>query len=84
MSRLTKQQNKVINCLQNGFSIITGSEMTGAVIRNGEHQFNIGSRLFWNLYEKGLIFQDCGHGHGTWYYILTELGKTIKTKNIIL
>lgn len=81
--KLTKQQNMVINCLQNGWVIITDSEYPGAWVGNSSYQFKIVGRLFWNLVEKGLIFQDHGHGFGHhWNYILTDEGKGIKTKDI--
>ena len=82
--KLTPAQNKVINCLQNGFSISTDSEVCGAVIGTSDFEFNIGNRLFWNLVDKGLIMQDTAHRvGGTWGYILTELGENIKTKDIL-
>lgn len=75
--RLTKQQNAVIYCLQNGWQLITSCEMPGAIVANNEHEFRIGGRLLWNLVNKGLIYQSGEKHH--FNYRLTSLGERIKT-----
>lgn len=80
--KLTRQQNCVINCLQNGWVLITDSEHKGALVASKTHQYRIGSRLFWNLVDKDLIYQGGSRDHHD--YILTRLGATIKTKNVEL
>ena len=79
--KLTPKQNAVIYLLQNGWELITDSEMRGAEVCNSTHQFHINGGLFWNLVEKGLIFQN--RMKGDWY-TLTELGKEIKTKPVTI
>ncbi len=79
--KLTPKQNAVIWCLQNGWILITSSDMKGAIVAGKTLQFEINAGLFWRLVHKDLIYQ------GTWResrydYILTEKGKQIKTKPV--
>lgn len=76
---LTKKQNAVINCLQNGYQLITTSLQTSVIVGNAQYQFEIGPRTFWNLVKKGLIHQINSHPFD---YVLTDFGKEIKTKDI--
>lgn len=79
--KLTPKQNAVMYCLQNGWMLITDCEMRGADVCSKTHQFHINGNLFWNLVEKGLIFQNSAE---RFYYTLTDLGKTIKTKPVTI
>lgn len=79
--KLTPRQNEVIWCLQNGWILIANSEHKGAwVSKDGGGQYGIGTRLFWNLVDLGLIYQG-GERHG-FSYILTPLGLEVKTKPV--
>jgi hypothetical protein len=78
--KLTRQQNAVIWCLQNGWVLITSNEIPGATVANDKHEYRIGSRLFWNLHAMGLIYQR-GWEHNFDYH-LTPLGEEIKTKPV--
>lgn len=80
---LTLKQNAVIYCLQNGWAMITDMEMKGAIVCGNKFQFKITNRLFWNLVDKGLIYQGNWTEH-RYNYVLTTLGKTIKTKPVSL
>ena len=81
--KLTPKQNQVINCLQNGWEFVCDSEFSGAIVANGDMQFEIGKRLFWNLYDKGLTYQTSTCKHDVQFdWLLTEKGKNIKTKDI--
>lgn len=77
--KLTKQQNKVINCLQNAWVLIADSESAWIAVAHPKGDFIIGTRLFWNLVEKGLIYQEL---RSPYDYILTALGEEIKTKDV--
>ncbi len=77
--KLTPKQNQVIWCLQNNWILVTSCDMKGACVSlNKENQFNINNGVFYNLVDKGLIYQS-GAESGFWY-LLTSLGKSIKTK----
>lgn len=78
---LTPKQNAVIWCLQNGWILITDSEMKGAIIANNKLQYKINNRLFWNLVDKDLIYQGDWRNH-RYNYVISKLGKSIKTKSI--
>lgn len=77
--KLTPKQNAVIWCLQNGWQLITNCDMKGAWVAKQSQQFHINGGIFWNLYKKELIYQQ---PHPPFDYVLTELGKTIKTRKV--
>jgi hypothetical protein len=75
--KLTPVQNKVIWCLQNGWILITDSGMKGAIVgATTKDQFKINNRVFWNLVDKGMIYQSL---EWPFHYVLTKEGKSIKT-----
>lgn len=76
--KLTPKQNDVIWCLQNGWVLITDSSSKGAIVAIAQKEYKINNGVFWNLVDKGLIYQ--GFAIYRFNYILTDLGKSIKTK----
>jgi hypothetical protein len=77
--KLTPKQNEVVWCLQNGWVLITDSAIKGAIVGKGRSDsFTIGNGVFWNLVNKGIIHQMIRY---PFWYVLTELGETFKTKN---
>ncbi len=82
LKNLTNKQNCVIYCLQNGCCLITSSEVKGTWIGGKKGQFHINGSIFWNLYNKGLIYQRSEkHGYD---YGLTLLGEKLITKHFDL
>ena len=75
--KLTPKQDAVIWCLQNGWILITDSELNGALVAKNKKQFHINNGLFFRLLNKGLIAQQIGP---PFEFVLTESGKLIKTK----
>lgn len=71
----SKAQKEVIRDLQNGYVLITGNQLKGAVVGSSKREYIIGTRLFWNLVDKGLVFQNMYENYN---YTLTELGKQIE------
>jgi hypothetical protein len=78
---LTPKQSCVIFCLQQGCILITGSQYRTAWVAGKKGQFEISSRLFWNLVEKGLIKQTTWESDD-YDYILTPLGQKVICKKI--
>lgn len=78
---LTPKQNAVIWCLQNGWILITDSEIKGALVCTEKFEYRINNGLFYRLVEMGLIYQGDWHTH-IYNFVLTEKGKNIKTKPI--
>lgn len=78
--KLTNQQNMVINCLQNGFVLVTDSEHFGAAVADKKGHYLIGSRLFNNLVRKELICQEFSWPFD---YVLTIKGNEINTKDVL-
>ena len=76
--KLTPKQNAVIYCLQNGWVFITDMEVKGALVCNNKYEFRINNGLFYRLIELGLVYQGLVYQE----FVLTELGKRIKTKKI--
>ncbi len=79
--KLTPKQNSIIYCLQNGWELITSSDSNIIHCCTKSHQFEFSLTLFYNLLNKGLIYQ------GNWEqsrfgYILTKKGREIKTKKV--
>lgn len=75
--KLSDKQKQVIKDVQNGYIIITGNEMKGAIIgRNIGEQYCINNGVFWRLVDKGLIAQ--GDAREQFNYRLTDFGKKIK------
>lgn len=81
--KLTPKQQMVIELLQNGETLITNAAMGGerayAGVTFGSTTIEISLRVFWNLVDKGLIYQ------GTWEehrhnFVLTKTGKDLKFK----
>lgn len=78
---LSPVQNKTIWCLQNGYVLITDSEITGAdVAHDNGNSFHINNGVFYRLVHLGLIYQSGSENH--FNYLLTPKGKTIKTKPV--
>ena len=79
--KLTKVQNAVINCLQNGGCLITDSDHKGALVCDvrSKINFHIDNGVFWRLVDKGLIYQSQGPHFD---YLLTPVGKNIATKAV--
>lgn len=73
--KLTPKQKEVIKALQDDFILITGNDMKGADVAKGYLYFHITNRVFWNLVDKGLIYQTGQEGH--FNFELTPLGKSI-------
>lgn len=82
--KLTPKQNAVIYLLQQGWVLITSAYDKFVTVAGKSHQFNISITLFWNLVEKGLIYQSMNWEKDRFAYILTKLGKEIKTKPVTL
>ncbi len=78
--KLSPKQNSIIYCLQNGWELITSPDGP-PTCTNEKHQFAFSWTIFYNLFYKKLIDQNNEWNFG---YILTELGKTIKTRKIDL
>ena len=72
LPKLTKKQKQVMIDICNEGTIITNCEVKGAWISFGKNSkkedYHIHNGVFFNLYKKGLIFQDGRRGHG--YYPL--------------
>jgi hypothetical protein len=79
--RLTKKQNEVIYCLQNGWVVVTDNTVTGAWIAGDTGQFHINNGVFWRLVDKGLLWQST-HLKDRHCYVLTDKGWDIKTKKV--
>jgi hypothetical protein len=74
--KLSEKQKEVIEDLQNGYILITNAEMKGANVAHIDGTvYHINNRVFWNLVDLKLIFQDSSRQHS---YVLTNLGKTIE------
>jgi uncharacterized SAM-binding protein YcdF (DUF218 family) len=78
--KLTPKQNAVVWCLQNGWVLITGSEMKGATVCNKTHEYHINNGLFWRLVILGIIHQTGGETN--FDFRLTKIGANIKTKPV--
>lgn len=76
--KLSAKHNFIIWCLQNGWELITNNEMRGATCANEHYQFQISHTVFWNIHDKGLIWQNIE----TNFYELTPLGKKVKTRPV--
>lgn len=76
--KLSPMQKLVIKKLREGWVLVTNSGMKGADVAGKviEDKFHISNRVFWNLVDKGMIYQSGMEDR--FYYILTEKGKTIK------
>lgn len=79
--KLTQKQNAVIWCLQNDWFLITDCELKGALVVTDKKQFKINNGLFWRLVNMDLIYQGDWREH-RFNYVLTDLGKAIKTKQV--
>jgi len=77
--KLSLKQNAVIYCMQNGWSLITDRDNNYVVCYNKTHQFQFSLTIFWNLYKKGLIYQQI---NPPFEYVLTGEGKEVKTAKI--
>lgn len=80
---LTPKQQMVIELLQNGELLITNSanppyEKAYAGVTYRGPTIQISLRVFWNLVEKDLIYQQ---QTPPFNYILTEKGKSLKFKS---
>ncbi len=74
--KLSKKQKEVMKDLRNGYELATNSDTRGAeVCHKSGNQYHINNRVFWNLVDMGLIFQNIEE---RFQYTLTELGKTIE------
>lgn len=78
--KLTPKQNAVVWCLQNGYTLVTSCSMAGAIVGCRGHEFRISSRVFWALYNMGLIYQ--GGEREAFSYLLTPKGRVFPTKPI--
>lgn len=78
--KLTGVQNKVVYFLQQGGILVTGCEMSGAIVCWGKSEFKINNKTFWNLVKKDIIFQE----NRFFNYILTEYGKGLKTQPVFI
>ena len=78
--KLTPKQNAVIYCLQNGWILVTDSEVRGATVARNKISFTINNGVFWNLVDKGLIYQ--GGNEVRHHFVLTTLGMKIKTRKV--
>lgn len=78
--KLTPKQEAVIHFLQNGWRLITDSEIKGAWVCCHKWQFHINNGIFWRLVEKDFIHQSTDYYNDRHSFILTEKGKNIKTK----
>ena len=72
--KLTKRQKEVYNDLKNnGAIMITDSDYVGATVGfsrdSDKEDYHIGTRLFWNLVDKGVIWQQFRWPHG---YIISS------------
>lgn len=77
--KLSPLQIKVIKCLQNDWWLFTDNTIKGAEVisENGKEQFHVSNRVFYNLLQKDLIYQQHEHPFN---YVLTLEGETIKLK----
>jgi len=74
---LSKKQKEVVSILQRGGCLITSNEMKGAEVWDivTNKSFRISNRVFWNLVDKGMIFQNMNKHQN---YTITKYGKTIE------
>lgn len=72
--KLSKLQKKVMKDLQAGYSIITNCDVRGAWIGNKTMEYHINNRVFYNLVDKGFIYQSF---RDDFHYVLTDYGKNI-------
>lgn len=77
--KLTPKQNMIINCLQNGWELFTTIDSHTCWCGNRDGQFHFSSALFYRMVKLGLITQDL---NPPFYYHLTKLGESIKTKDV--
>lgn len=79
--KLTKHQEAVVGALQDGAILITDREIYGAHLAIGkgkdEEVYQLSSKLFYNLREKGMVFQMFRH---PWDFVLTEEGEAYPIK----
>ncbi len=75
--KLSAKQNAIIYCMQQGWDLIASKDCSEVTCCSKEGQFNFSLTIFWNLYSKGLIYQE----YETNDYVLTPKGKEIKTKS---
>lgn len=73
--RLSPMQTKVVKDLQKAYVLVTGNQLRGAIVSGKDGQYHIGSRVFWNLVSKGIIYQQIERPFN---YILTAAGKLAK------
>lgn len=79
--RLTPKQNAILFCLQNGCCLITSSQYKQVWCAGNKGQFEFSNGLFWRLVKMGLIYQGSWEEH-RYNYVLTELGKKVKTRKV--
>ena len=77
--RLTRSQNRVLNCLQNGFTL-EADDFKGATVSHEQYgSFRIMNRLLVNLIDQEFIYQN----HWPPYdYLLTDKGLQTKTTEV--
>jgi hypothetical protein len=79
--KLTAKQNMIIYAMQQGWELITGYDQKYVCCCSNSGQFNFSLTIFFNLLAKDLIEQQ---QHPTYDYVLTKLGKEVKTKPVDL
>lgn len=75
--KLTKHQNDLIWCLQNGFALVT-CQTNGVLVCSNTHEFWTQWRVLMKLVDYGLVHQ--GHERENFEYVLTIDGENFKTK----
>jgi hypothetical protein len=80
LPKLTKRQKQVMIDICNGGELITSSEVNGAWIgfrkEDKRKDYRINNGVFFNLLNKGVIFQDGRRSHG--YYPLPRFIECFK------
>lgn len=80
--KLTPKQQMVIELLQNGESLITAAgdamDKPYAGVTYGKECIQLSLRVFWNLVDKGLVYQ--GGQRERHCFVISELGKSLKFK----
>lgn len=74
-TKLSPLQKKVVKCLQDDFVLITDNQIKGAMVGNSKGEFHISNRVFCNLIDKGLIYQQLQYPFN---YILSIAGQNYK------
>jgi hypothetical protein len=77
--KLTRKQNAIIYCLQNGWVLITSKDHPQVLCCTKELEFWITSSMFWKLVNMGLIYQQLSYPFD---WVLTREGKEFKTKPV--